>query len=364
MTASEPKGPGATVALDTADRIVGLVQARAGEAAEAEATVTRGVSALTRFANSFIHQNVAEDLSHVVLRVALDGRVASVRLDGPSTDRRLASLVDSAIESARVSPIDPEWPGLAPAAAAPAVDHWDEATAAATPDERARIVEAFVAAGGGLETAGFCSTTAEVAGFANSAGQRLAGRSTFSVVDGIARTSTSDGSGRAAAVGIEGLDGRVAGEGAAQRARDAAEPGDIEPGRYEVVLGPQPVSNMLQFLFLHGFSGRPVEEGRSFVRVGEGQFDQAISLRDDVTEPGSWGVAFDAEGTPKRRVDVVRGGVTSAVLQTRRTAAKAGVESTGNAIEGGDALGGLPSNPVLDGGDRTADGLVGGVVRG
>jgi predicted Zn-dependent protease len=364
MTATEPKRPGATEALDTADRIVGLVRARAGEAAEAEATVTRGVSALTRFANSFIHQNVAEDLSHVALRVALDGRVATVRLDGPTTDERLATLVESAIESARVSPIDPEWPGLAPVAAAPAVDHWDEATAAATPDERAKIVEAFVAAGGGLETAGFCSTSAEVLGFANSAGQRLAGRSTLAALDGIARTSTSDGSGRAAAVGIEGLVGRVAGEAAARRARDAADPGDLEPGRYEVVLGPQPVSNMLQFLFLHGFSGRPLEEGRSFVRLGEAQFDAAISLRDDVTDPGSWGVAFDAEGTPKRRVDVVRDGVTSAVLHTRRTAAKVGAESSGHAIEGGDAFGGLPSNPVLEGGDRTDDELVAGVRRG
>jgi hypothetical protein len=41
--------------LDIAARLVELV----GDRAEAEATVVRGRTALTRFANSFIHQNVA-----------------------------------------------------------------------------------------------------------------------------------------------------------------------------------------------------------------------------------------------------------------------------------------------------------------
>jgi predicted Zn-dependent protease len=326
--------------------------------------VTRGVHALTRFANSFIHQNVAEDRSHVVVRIALDGRVASVRLDGPTTDERLTRLVDSAIEAARIRPVDPDWPGVAPVAAAPVVDHWDESTAAATADDRARIVADFVAASGGLPTAGFCSTTARVVGFANSAGQRLTGRSTLAAVDGIARTPTSDGSDRAAAVSIDAIDGRAVGEEAARRARRSEDPGDIDPGRYEVVLPPQPVSNILQFLFVYGFSGRPVEEGRSFVRVGEAQFDEAVSLRDDVTDPGSWGLPFDTEGTPKGRIDVIRRGVTSAVLHTRRTAAKAGTGSTGDAAEDGDMWGALPANPVLDSGDRSPDELVGGVGRG
>ena len=58
--------------LDTCDRVLSLV----GTDAEAEVTVTAGNEALTRFATSFIHQNVADDLRQVHLRVALDGRVA------------------------------------------------------------------------------------------------------------------------------------------------------------------------------------------------------------------------------------------------------------------------------------------------
>ena len=363
MTATERAAGAAADPLAVADRVVALVRERAASA-EIEATVTFGTEALTRFANGFIHQNVAEERSHVLLRVALDGRVASVRLDGPTTDERLTGLVDSALDAARARPVDPDWAGVAPVAAAPEVEHWDEATATASPDDRATLVAAFVAAGDGLETAGFCSTSARVVAFANSAGQRLSGRSTLAAIDGIARTPTSDGSGRAAAVGIGALDGRAVGDRAARKAHDGAGPGELEPGRYEVILEPQAVANVLQFLFVHGFSARPVEEGRSFVRFGEAQFDRSITLRDDVTDPGSWGLPFDAEGTPKRRLDVVRAGVTSAVLHTRRTAARAGAASTGHAIEDGEAFGGLPNNPVLEAGDRTANGLVEGVGRG
>ena len=352
-----------TDALETAERVVDLVRARASSA-EVEATVTHGVSALTRFANSRIHQNVAEDLSRVLLRVALDGRVASIRLDGPTGEERLGRLVESAIEAARVRPIDPDWPGIAQLAAAPDLDHWDEATAEATPGDRAELVAGFVAAAGDLDAAGFCSTEARRVAFANSAGQRLAGRWTLATVDGIARTPTSDGSGRATAVSIAALDGRAAGDTATSKARGSANPGDLEPGRYEVLLEPQPVSNILQFLFVHGFSAKPVEEGRSFVRLGEGQFDAAITIRDDATDDGTWGIGFDVEGTPKRRLDVVRRGTTSSVLHRRRTAHRAGTESTGHAIEDGEAFGGLPSNPILEAGEQPTAALLEAVGRG
>ena len=100
--------PGAGEA--TAAEVVDLVRQRS-RGAEAEVTVRTGVSALTRFASSFIHQNVAEDVSHVLLRVALDGHVASVTLDGPTDSAELTRLVDNAFEAAEAMPVDPDWPG-------------------------------------------------------------------------------------------------------------------------------------------------------------------------------------------------------------------------------------------------------------
>lgn len=181
--------------LDVCERVLSHV----GADAEAEVTVSAGADALTRFATSFIHQNVADAAQRVHLRVALDGRVAEA-VGNQTDDDALDRLVRSATEAARLRPIDPGWPGLAPPARAPAVEHWDEPTAQAAPDARAERIGAFVSAADGLESAGFCSTTGETVAFANSAGQRLSGRASSAIVDGIARTATSDGSGRAASV--------------------------------------------------------------------------------------------------------------------------------------------------------------------
>jgi predicted Zn-dependent protease len=350
-------------ALETAERALRLTAARAADA-EVEVTVRQGTEALTRFATSFIHQNVASEINHVLIRVALEGRNASTSVDGPADDESLGRAIDNVLEAARIRPADPDWPGLAPRAEAPAVDHFDEATAVASPDERAARVRAFVDAAGGLETAGFCSTTTVQLAFANSAGQRLAGRGTAAEIDGIARTPTADGSSRHASVRLADLDGAAVGTRAATKARTASDATDLEPGRYEVVLEPDCVGNILSFLLVSGFNGKAVEEGRSFARVGEAQFDRSITLRDDVTDPGTLGIPFDIEGTPKRPRDLVRDGVTTGLLHTRRTAKKAGVESTGHAVEGGAAWGALGANLVLGAGDRSTDELIAGVERG
>jgi predicted Zn-dependent protease len=165
-------------------------------------------------------------------------------------------------------------------------------------------------------------------------------------------------------VRLADLDGAFVGGRAAGKARDASEPTDLEPGRYEVVLEPDCVANILSFLLFAGFNGKAVEEGRSFAEVGEAQFDPLINLREDVTDPETLGIPFDIEGTPKEPFDLVRDGVTSGLLQTRRTAKAAGVESTGHAVEGGAAYGALGANLVLTPGARSTEQLVAAIERG
>jgi predicted Zn-dependent protease len=353
-------------AFAVAQRVLEIVASRTRGTAESEVSVRHGTQALTRFATSFIHQNVAEDVSHLVLRVALDRRVASSSLDGPADDQTLKRLVDNVLAAARVAPVDDGWPGLTPPTSIPAVDHWDEGTARCGPEDRAARVRAFVDAADGLETAGFCSTAAIEAAFANSAGHIASDRMTEATIDGIARTPTADSSARLTSARLSDIDGRAAGQWASRRARAASDPVDLEPGRYEVILAPGAVSNLFTFLFVHGFNAKAVEEGRSFVRLGEQQFDASISLRDDVGDPGLIGLGFDVEGTPRRRVDLVSDGVSRAILHTRRTARASGggTQSTGHAVEGGGPFGALGASLVVPAGERDQDALIAGVERG
>jgi predicted Zn-dependent protease len=348
VSAAERSGP---TELALAQQVIDVVRGQAGPGVEAEVLVTRTELALTRFAVSFIHQNVADLRTTVRLRLHLDGRTASgvttmIDADG------LSDLVGRALAGARLLPPDPGWPGLAPPAPGATEGNVDEATAQASPDERAARVRAFVDATEGLEAAGFCRTRWTRGAFANSAGQLLTGATSEAAMDGIARArggaggAPADGVARASSTRLADLDGAVLGARAAAKARAAVDPVEIPAGRYPVVLEPAAAADIALMLAVDGFNGRAVHDGTSFARVGAEQFDRSVSIVDDATEPGAIGLPFDADGTPKQRVEFVQAGRTVAVAQDRRTAAAAGSTSTGHGV-GEASFGAFPANLAL-----------------
>ncbi len=360
------------------DRVLELVGGRA----EAEVTASTGRSALTRFANSNIHQNVAEDHHGVRLRLATDGRLAAASTDRTDPEG-LERLVENTFDAARLRPRDERWPGLAPAETPDAVapddggDHYDPATHRAPAAERAEVVRTFVDAGPGLAAAGYCSSSGYEVFFANSAGRRVGGRTSHATVDGIHRGpttsggpaipgtgSTADGSGWQTSARLSALDGAQAGTTAAAKARAGVDPVDLAPGRYEVVLEPPCVADLMDFLVGYGFSAKAHAEGRSAVRIGEAQFDPAVNLADDAGDDRAVSLGFDAEGTPRQRLQLVRDGVPANLLHDRRTAALAGTESTGHATPGGESYGPAPSTVVVAAGRHSPEDLITGVDRG
>jgi predicted Zn-dependent protease len=363
-------------AADTAalaERLVEMV----GRRADAAVTVTHHRQGLTRFANSFIHQNVVDEHTEVELQISRHGRSASAttyRCD----DEALAGLADRALAAAALRAVDPLSAGLAPPEKLVGAKdvHYDAGTAGVAPAERAEVVAAFVEAGGGLEGAGFCETSVNDRYFANSAGQRLDGHDTSAALDAILRFPGSDGlrgsDGVASSYSTRfaDLDGESLGRHAALRARGGAGPVELPAGHYEVVLEARCVAYLMDFFTFYGFNGRAVSEGRSFVALGERQLDPALSMSDDATDPRQQGPVFDAEGTPKRRAPLVEAGVVTGVTHDRRSAARAGggTATTGHAVAGGEAFGAIATATFLEpdavGGARPAASLVSGVERG
>lgn len=336
-----------------AEKVVEMV----GRRAEAAVTVTHTRQGLTRFANSFIHQNVVDEHTEVYLQISLDGRPATATTYR-SDDQALEGLADKALAAAALRPVDPAWAGLAPPAALVGAGdvHYDPATAEIGPAERAEAVAAFVSAGDGLVGAGFCETTGNDRYFANSAGQRLDSHDTSAALDAILRAPRADGVASTYSYRLADLDGEALGRHAAARARSGTDPVELPPGRYEVVLEPRCVAYLMDFFTFYGFNGRAVTEGRSFVALGKRQLDPALSLSDDATDPRQLGPIFDAEGTPNRRVPLVEAGVMTGVTHDRRTAAKAGggAATTAHAVAGGEAFGAVATATVLEPGSARA----------
>jgi len=342
---------------DIARRVLELV----GPGVEAEVLVGHTALALTRFANSFIHQNVADATTSVRLRLHADGRTSS----GSTTvtnDEGLAGLVSRTREAARLLPPDSGWPGLTPPAPIEGEGNWDEATAQASPDARADRVRAFVDAAGGLETAGYCRTLYVAGAFANTAGQSVSGRTAEVAMDGIARANGADGLARLSSRRLSDVDGAVLGARAAAKARASTDAVELPPGRYEVVLESSAVADILQNFALYGFNGKSYNERLAFAEPGAEQFDRAITLVDDTLGESGLGLPFDAEGTPKRRVAFVSAGVTEQVAHDRRTAAEAGAASTGHAIAGGGSFGPMPASMLLEPGPAAGAAVEPGAV--
>jgi predicted Zn-dependent protease len=339
-----------TAELELAAKVLELVRAASGPGGQAEVTVSRQALALTRFANSFIHQNLADDTTTVGLRLHTGGRTvtATTTVTGPDGLRELA---ERTIRAARYAPPDPGWPGLAPPAPPAGEPGFDEATAAAPPDARAQRVAEFVAAAGGLETAGYCRTGRWAGAMANSAGHSITTRTSEAAMDGIARverggevSGAADGMARLASVRLADLAGAELGAVAAAKARASAGPVELPPGHYQVVLEPAAVADLLGNLAAWGFNGRALAERRTFAELGAEQFDRSVTLVDDAYAPGSPGLGYDLDGTPRQRLTLVDAGVTTAVAHNRRTAALVGGQSTGHGVRYFGSIAAAPTN--------------------
>ena len=342
-----------------AEMVVGMV----GDRAEAQVTVDGTNQGLTRFANSFIHQNVAESGRTVQLKVAVDGKVAAATTTR-ADEEGLRALVEETIHAAHLRPTDTDWPGLAPPAMAMGASHFDVGTARATPVERATRARDFITAAEGSLAAGYCDTDGGPVAFANSAGQSLETSISRATLDGIHQFGTAAGAGHATAAALSKIEGAPVGAMAVKTARAAADPAELEPAAYEVVLSPECVATMMYFLAFYGWNAKQHDEGQSFVALGESQFDARVTIVDDFLDPLAVGPSFDADGTPKRSLTLVEAGISKALAHDRRTSVKAGTASTGHAIHGGDLYGPVPTNLHFRPGSQSQEEMIASVDRG
>jgi PmbA protein len=150
------------------------------------------------------------------------------------------------------------------------------------------------------------------------------------------------------------VDPYAVGERAGFLASHSAGGSNIPSGEYDVLLSPIAYAELLGAAFIPALSGRNVHAGRSLLanHLGEPVADEQISMYDDPFRQKGLGSKFwDAEGTPTRRIDFVRGGVLESFAYDLRTAYRYGKESTASAIRsgpnGGTAIG--HHNIIVDG---------------
>jgi len=339
---------------------------RFSEADETEVDVSAVTSALTRFANNTIHQNVAEQGISISVRAVADGRTARASTNRTDDDslRRVAA---AALELAQVQPRNPDLLPMLGPQKLKKVNRFAAKTAAATPADRARAVAKIckMAEEKKQTTAGIFSTGISEFALANSRGlfeYYEETRAEFSVT---MLEKDSSGWAKASSANINEIDCEALAERAGQKAADSREPREIPPGHYTAILEPPAVLDLVGFLF-YDFAATCVRDQRSCFtgRMGRKLFGENISIWDDVYHPLQLGAPFDGEGMPRQRVILVEKGVPRNLVYSRSSAAKMKAAPTGHGFSLPSEDGEAPFNLVFSGGKASTEEMIRSTERG
>ncbi len=249
---------------------------------------------------------------------------------------------------------------------------WHEETAQREPSESSDALgSAFRdAAAAGVELAGRVVSGARELAVVNSLGVKRYFRSTRADAKIFATCGRMSGYSGGVHTQSQALlvDGHAA--RAIDKCRRSLDPIDVPTGPCDVILEPEAVAELLEWMGYIGFTPRSLENGTSFLagRLNESVTGSTITLYDDGWCEAGLGIPspFDGEGTLKKKVMLIEQGVGRGVVHDSRSAARAGCQSTGHAVSNQASFDGspVPGNLFLEAGEDTAESLLSRVDRG
>src|SRR5438067_66014 len=352
---------------------------------EVECLFYGGHSALTRFANNTIHQNMAEENYGVSVRTVFGGRTARATTN-KFDDESLSNVVKASEDLARVQEPDADLmpvpstsgDGRAPKDISVPSRHFIE-TASLTPAQRAESVGKIVsiAQKHKLTAAGIFASSETVEGIFNSRGLSDWHTQTSGEISITMLAADSSGWQKANSPNVANLNAEALAEIAAKKAVESATPREIAAGKYTVILEPSAVLDMVGFMFFD-FGGLSLLDQRSFLnnRIGTNLFGGNISISDDFAHPLQSGPSFDGEGVRRQKLQLVENGVVKRLVYARATAekmkrsehaAKMGpIEATGHGFPIPNEIGDAPMNIVFGGprDPKTVEQMVTSTERG
>jgi hypothetical protein len=334
---------------------------------EAEALVMSEDSALTRFANSEIHQNVAETNVTINLRVVVGKRVG-VASSGRTDAQGLRRLAENAAAIARVVEELEDWGGLPGRTEIRDVaGAYSRTTAHASPEFRAEAVRAVIGAAGRCR-----GHRLRLVRHGDRVDRRrqLGRRTRLRDAHDLAAHHGLDGARRrqrvreSAAVDASTIDAAALGREASGKAqgdgqRDLGRPRRL-PGRARGIRRGRPArhARLPRVLGPCRPGGAQLLRGRQADRQRPGD-DRRRRRR-----PAGLPLWFDYEGVAKQRVELVDRGICREVVYDSQTAARDGVASTGHGLPAPNPWGPFPLNMFMDAGDAPRDDLIAGLDRG
>src|SRR5579863_597512 len=209
------------------------------EADETEVDVSAVTSALTRFANNTIHQNVAEQGLTISVRAVVDGRTARASTNKTDEDS-LRRVTAAALELAQVQPRNPDLLPMLGPQKLQKVARFNAKTATATPADRARAVTRVckMADAKKQTTAGIFSTGLSEIALANSRGLFEFYEDTRAEFSVTMHEKDSSGWAKATSARVGEIDPEALAQRASEKCAGSRAPREVPAGRYTAILEP------------------------------------------------------------------------------------------------------------------------------
>jgi len=333
---------------------------------QTEALLLTEDSSLTRFTPASIHQHVAERNGTLVLRVVLGKQIAVITTN-VLEPVSLKAVLGKAISLARLLPPHQDFVSLPQPRPIPKIKTYFENIRRLSPARKVKIIQQAVslARENGFGASGaFSHGVVEVA-VANSLGVEAYQKYSDLFLHLIAEKGMGSGYASFISRDSDTLQVEPLVQSAIFKASRGA-PMAIEPGEYEVILGPDAVHELLVFMGYLGFNALAVQEGRSFFcsQFGKRLVDEKVMIYDDGLDAQGLQVPFDFEGVPKQKVTFFEKGVVKNIAYDSLTAGREGKESTGHGLIAPNTEGPIPTNLFMEGGESRLEDMIRTVRRG
>ena len=337
------------------------------EADQTEAVFIGSTSGLTRYANSYIHQNVAEANTTVIFRTALDGKIGVASTNSMSKDN-LARALKNSLEVGRHQPKNPHFAGLPKPTKYKKITTYFEPTAAFTPKQRAEVVRKICREADKfkLTVAGAFSTSTSEIAVANSNGLAAYQPVTTAAINLVAMSDTSSGLGAGLSRRVLKIPFSAITERAIKKCLDGKNPEELEPGKYDVILEPEAVSEIMDWMLYIAFGAKAYHEKTSFLsgKSGKKVMGPGVTIYDDGCDSSGLAIPFDFEGVPKKKTYLVKKGLGAGPVYDSIYAARYKTRSTGHALPAGIGEGPSPTSIFIAPGKKPSASLIAGVKDG
>jgi PmbA protein len=337
----------------------------AADADEADAIFMSSDTNISRFANSNIHQNMSEISADLTLRVVIGNAMGVASTTSFDRDA-IADTAAVAREAARHSLPMRDFRGLYRGGEnVPDLPTFHRADI--TPAEKARALRTMFDRGreAGAHFAGSYGTDASSVACANTHGVRRYCKMTVSEATVIA--IRGEDSGYATDIARGGIDILALGAEAIEK---AAMPGGvnakIEPGKYDAIIEPAAIAEVMDWMNMITFSGQSFEDGSSFLvgNIGKQVAAKNFTVADDAIDPEFMPFPFDLEGLPKRRVALIESGIARTPVVDKAYSDRLGIPPTANGWGLGSSEHGSALHLSVDAGDTTREDLIRSIKNG